>query len=206
MNAGPFAPPGLERLVLASRSPRRADILRGLGLDFVVDAPDADVERSAPVPEAAGGVAAARSRAKCLHVAARHDADAVVLGADTLVVLDGAILGKPRDVDEARRHVARLAGRAHEVVTGVAAARGGRVVVGVEVTRVWFRRLAPREIDAYARSGEGLDKAGAYAAQGLGAGLIERVDGCFYNVVGLPVARTLALVADVLRGAGTATP
>ncbi|MGE3775187.1 MAG: nucleoside triphosphate pyrophosphatase, partial [Gammaproteobacteria bacterium] len=118
-----------------------------------------------------------------------------VLAADTTVVLDGAILGKPRDADEARAMLRRLGGRVHEVLTGVALIdRSGAIDDIVVVTRVAFRALEPHSIEAYVASGEPADKAGAYGIQGLGGALVECIDGSYSNVVGLPLAETLALL------------
>ena len=121
---------------------------------------------------------------------------ALVLAADTVVIVDTEILNKPRDDAEAVRFIERLAGRTHTVVTGVALERfdRGLVAAGSEQTDVTFRALDRAAIERYVATGEGRDKAGSYAAQGVGAGLIRRIDGCFYNVVGLPVALTLDLM------------
>jgi len=186
-----------EGLVLASRSPRRVDILRGLGFTFEVDPPHEAIEDAV----AHGDVFAlpeARARAKCAEVASRHG-DRLVLGADTEVVLDGEVLGKPADDGEGAAFLRRLSGRAHTVVTGVALQRrrDGVHLSGAERTRVTFRTLSEETIARYVATGEGRDKAGSYAAQGLGAGLIRSIDGCFYNVVGLPVALLLDLLSEV---------
>jgi len=131
-------------------------------------------------------------------VAARRG-DRLVLAADTVVILDGEVLQKPADDREAEAFLRRLSGKTHTVVTGVALkrTRDGVDLSGAERTRVTFRALSEDAIARYVATGEGRDKAGSYAAQGLGAGLISSVDGCFYNVVGLPVARFLDLLAEV---------
>lgn len=130
----------------------------------------------------------------------RLEAAALVLAADTVVVLDGDILGKPRDPSDAAAMLGRLQGRTHLVMTGVALADGvgGRRETAVEETLVTMRPLSRTEVEAYVASGESMDKAGAYAIQGLGATLVTRVEGCFYNVVGLPLAR----VTSMLKGFG----
>ena len=126
------------------------------------------------------------SRCKAREVAEKHP-DALVIGADTVVVLDGAVLGKPRDAEDARQMLARLSGRTHTVWTGVTLARGGEVLSHAERTEVRFRPLTGREIDAYVATGEPLDKAGAYGAQGIGSLFVEHLDGDFFNVMGLPL-------------------
>jgi septum formation protein len=192
----PFVPESAAGgVVLASRSPRRRDILAGLGFCFEVDPPSEEAEADLSVDDPFA-LPEALARRKCDEVAPRH-ADRLVLAADTVVILDGAVLNKPVDDDEAASFLRRLSGRTHNVATGIALrrVRDGLDVSGVERTRVTFRRLDAREIDAYVATGEGRDKAGSYAVQGTGAGLIRRIDGCYSNVVGLPVA----LLLDLLR-------
>jgi septum formation protein len=181
-----------DRLVLASRSPRRIEIMRGLGFEFDVDpAPDhLEDDTAYDDPFRLAEVLAVR---KCEHVS-RTRASARVVAADTIVVVEGVALQKPRDDAEARQFLSRLSGRTHAVVTGIAICDGGRTRAGRERTDVTFRSLDPEEIARYVATGEGRDKAGSYAAQGVGAGLIRRIDGCFFNVVGLPVARLLDLL------------
>ena len=143
-------------------------------------------------------MAAENARRKALAVArARGDAgDRLVLGADTLVTLDGAILGKPRDAAQAVEYVARLAGRAHQVVGGIALARDGAILAeAVEITEVVFRALSAAEVDEYVARGEWEGRAGGYAIQGAGAALERSITGDYLNVVGLPLARLLDLVA-----------
>jgi septum formation protein len=177
------APPPI---VLASGSPRRRELLAGLGVAFEVDVPDVDEART-PGEDAAAMVLRL-ARAKAAAVAERRAADRptpLVIAADTTVVVDGAVLEKPSDVAEAAAFVARLAGRVHEVHTGHAVRLGEREVAEVRTTRVRFRPLEPDEVEAYAATGEGLDKAGAYAIQGRGAALVEGIEGCYGTVVGL---------------------
>ncbi|HEX5133063.1 MAG TPA: Maf family protein [Candidatus Krumholzibacteria bacterium] len=194
----PFVTPhGQQDLVLASRSPRRAGILRGLGFDFIIDPAPESLEDGVTHddPFVVPGLLAVR---KCAHVAARHPG-ALVLAADTVVIVDGEILNKPADDAQACAFLRRLAGRAHTVVTGVALrcdARGVALAAS-ERTRVSFRNLDDGDIERYVATGEGRDKAGSYAAQGVGAGLIRSVEGCFFNVVGLPVARVLDMLREV---------
>jgi len=182
-------------LVLASASPRRRELLDTLGLGFDVcpsAADEAPLEGEAPAP-----MARRLARDKAVEVAGRGEIEvsAFVLGADTVVVVDGEVLGKPRDDAEAREMLRRLGGRWHEVVTGVALARQGRgALEDLSVTtRVHFRPLDEGRIDRYVATGEGRDKAGAYAVQGIGGGLVDRIEGSYSNVVGLPAAETVAL-------------
>ena len=181
-------------LLLASRSPRRAELLRTLGVAFRVI--DVEVDETTRVGEAPVDYVRRLARDKAVAgQAVAGDASLPVLAADTTVVLDGAILGKPLDDADARAMLARLAGRTHEVLTGVAVidARGW-LDDAVVATRVSFRALSPAEIAAYVASGEPADKAGAYGIQGLGGALVERIDGSYSNVVGLPLVETLALL------------
>ncbi|HZP43011.1 MAG TPA: Maf family protein [Candidatus Binatia bacterium] len=173
-------------LVLASASPRRHQLLGWLGIAYEVDAADID-ERAEPGEEAPTLVARL-ARAKAAAVGARRTA-AWVLGADTMVEIDGAMLGKPADAREAADMLARLAGREHRVATGFALlGPGGRMrAEDVVVTRVRFRPLDAETIRRYVASGEPDGKAGGYAIQGFGAGLIDRIDGSFTNVIGLPL-------------------
>lgn len=182
-------------IVLASGSPRRRELLDMLGLAYVIDAPRID-ERHEPaeLPEA---FTVRLAREKALVVAARHP-DALVLGADTVVVLDGEILGKPASSADAEKMLAKLAGREHRVITAVALVSDGDVEERYDVTRVWFRKLTDERIRDYVATGEPLDKAGSYAAQGFGAALIERIDGDFFTVMGFPVR----LVIDLLESVG----
>ena len=176
----PLAP----SLVLASGSPRRRELLAGLGLSFEVEVPDVDEsQRPGEPPDV---MVLRLSSLKARAVAARRAPELpLVIAADTTVVLDGEAIAKPRDLAEAAAFVARLAGRAHVVHTGHAVRLGGREVKALRSTVVRFRALEPQEIEAYAATGEGLDKAGGYAIQGLGATLIDGIDGCYGAVVGL---------------------
>ncbi len=179
------------RIVLASSSPRRREILASLRLAFEVRPSDVDETLRAGEDPYEAAERLAREKAAAV---AEGAGDALVVAADTLVVLDGAALGKPRDREDARRMLAALSGRAHDVVTGVAVSRSGREASGRELTRVVFAAMAEDEIAEYAASGEPDDKAGAYALQGIGGLFVERVEGSSSNVVGLPV-RLLYLLA-----------
>lgn len=184
----------LPLLVLASSSPRRVALLEMLGLPFVQRPSAAEAELPAgPVDPVTWTREQALAKARDV---ASTLPSGLVIGADTVVALDGEVFGKPRDRDHAARMLARLSGRRHEVTTGVAVvdAASGRAEVAATTTQVWMRDLSPPEIAAYIATGEPLDKAGAYAIQGLGATLVPRIAGCYFNVVGLP----LSLLADLL--------
>jgi septum formation protein len=192
------APP--SRLVLASSSPRRRQLLCGAGLHFEIQ--HADVDETHREGEEPAAYAARLAREKALTVAQRlpRTEDRVVLGADTIVVVDDAILGKPEDDAHAEALLARLVGRAHRVITAVAvvcAGAGTLDVRSLEVeSRVRMRPASAAEIRAYVALGESRDKAGAYALQGEGRRLVEGVDGSESNVIGLPLEETLELLRD----------
>lgn len=185
-----------EPLVLASASPRRAELLRATGIPHVVAA--ADVDERLP-PEADPKASAERlARLKAAAARGRHEGR-WILAADTIVDLERRILGKPRDAVEAREMLQLLSGRAHEVHTGVALVQpSGILNSGVATTRVLFRELAWREIEAYVEGGEPMDKAGAYAIQGEGGLLIERIEGPWDNVVGLPLQLVRRLLLEAV--------
>jgi septum formation protein len=175
-----------RRLVLASASPRRAILLEDLGIDFEIRTPDiAESRQPGEAPEAlAVRLALAKARSVL-----RPGEDAIVVGADTIVVLDQAVLGKPADADDARRMLRRLSGRTHRVLSGVAVILSpqGREAAGVAETQVRFRSLRDEEIGWMVASGEAADKAGAYGIQGLGSLAVESIDGDYWGVVGLPL-------------------
>jgi len=181
------------QLILASASPRRREILSALGLRFAVD-PSGEPEPTPEAGEGPGRYALRLARLKARSVAVRHRSGWVV-GADTVVAVKEDLLGKPSDDRDARLMLRALAGRWHEVVTGLCLidARSGRSASKAAVTRVHFRRLTPREIDWYVRTGEPRDKAGAYAIQGRAALFADRIEGCYFNVVGFPVTAFAAL-------------
>lgn len=177
-----------ERLVLASKSPRRAEILTAVGWEFVAIAADID-ETRVPFEDAMTYVKRL-ARTKAETVAKRISNDALVLGADTVVVIDGEILGQPDTDEDARRMLKLLSGNWHEVLTGLALVRAGNppgVLVDHETTRVRFCEMSADEIDWYVSTSEPKDKAGAYAIQGSGALFIEEIQGDYFNIVGLPV-------------------
>jgi septum formation protein len=184
-----------SEIILASRSPRRKELLHQIGLDFSVDPADVD-ERVLP-DETPEGYTLRVALGKARGAAARAQAG-LVIAADTIVVLDGEFLGKPVDTQDAERMLARLSGKAHRVITGVAVmdAATGETFSRTSTTRVLFRSLTSQEITSYAATGEPLDKAGAYGIQGMGALLIEGIDGCYSNVVGLPISMLGELLRD----------
>lgn len=182
-------------IVLASRSPRRAELLTRLGIPFEVD--PADVDETVRDDETPVAYARRLAREKAAAVAARHPGRPV-LGADTVVVLEGAVVGKPASPAEAEAMLGRLSGREHTVVTAVALARDGHVRERHDETRVRFRDLTADVIRDYVASGEPLDKAGAYGLQGGGALLVDGIVGDYFGVIGLP----LRLVGDLLAEAG----
>ncbi len=186
-------------LVLGSRSPRRRRILEGLGLDFIVDPPD--VSEDALDGEEPHEHVTRLAREKAAVVAARHRVG-TVLSADTIVLLDGRLLGKPDGPGDATRVLRMIRGRWHEVLTGLAVVRcsDGASASGHERTRVLVRDLSDREIAGYVAGGEPLDKAGSYGIQDCGSAVVERVDGCFYNVVGLPVVRFCRVLEELGTG------
>jgi len=181
-------------LVLASRSPRRRDILHQAGIPFVVRPADVD---ETPFPgEAARDYVTriAREKANAASVAPGE----IVLAADTTVTICGQILGKPLDAADARRMLHMLSGQRHAVLTAICLRSSTRVIEDCAETSVWFAPLSPQEIEDYAASGEPMDKAGAYAIQGLASKFVERIDGCYFNVMGLPIAMVYRHLSGVL--------
>ncbi|MGH9176758.1 MAG: Maf family protein [Vicinamibacterales bacterium] len=180
-------------LILASKSPRRGELLAAAGIPYEPVAVDVDESfiRLEPPGDHVRRLAAEKAQA----VFATHPT-ALVLGADTIVLVGGEMLGKPRDDDDATRMLRMLSGREHEVLTGLALVSARGTAVEVVRTRVWFNPLTEEEIADYVASGEPADKAGAYAIQGLGSRFIDRIQGSYSNVVGLPVA----LVYRLLKG------
>ena len=198
----------LPEVVLASASPRRRELLATIGVDARVR--PADVDESPMNGEAPAALVERLARAKAAAVQAQlaspggprpepgsDEAGPLVIAADTVVVLDGEVLGKPVDAAESRAFIERLAGRSHLVLTGHCLRRGADEVTHVERTRVTFRPLDTDDVSVYVASAEGADKAGAYAIQGRGAGLVERIEGCYSNVVGLSLPTVIALARSL---------
>ncbi len=182
------------KVVLASASPRRRELLTLVGIEHVVLPSHLD-ETMTP-GETPAGHALRLAVEKACAVAISHP-DAVVIGADTVVVLDGKILGKPPTLEVAREMLHALNGRTHTVITAVAVAYGGLTREVAEEVAVTFRRLTDDEMDAYVATREGMDKAGAYGIQGFGATIVERIEGDFFAVMGLPLVRLIELLRDV---------
>ena len=182
------------RVILASSSPRRRELLTLIGIPHAVvpahldETPFDDEQPSAHAERLARGKAA---------VVAEREPDALVVAADTIVVVDGDILGKPRDEADAARMLRRLSGRSHVVLTAVAVAHGTTTVSGVESVDVTFRALGDDEIASYISTREPMDKAGAYGIQGYGATIVDRIDGDYFAVMGLALGRMVRLMADV---------
>jgi septum formation protein len=184
-------------LILASASPRRRELLGGLGLRF--ETRSADVDETPHPGEEAEAYVVRLAREKAAAVARPGE---LVLAADTTVVVDGEILGKPLDAEDARRMLRQLAGREHEVLTGIALAEPndgdeGRIAARADLSRVRMAPLTDEEIDWYVATGEPMDKAGAYGIQGLGSLFVEAVDGNYTNVVGLPIPAVYKLFAEL---------
>ena len=170
-------------LVLASRSPRRSELLRAAGIDFIVRVTDVDESADPGELPLAYVQRLAGEKARAVE---RRDGE-MILAADTTVALGAEILGKPDNDEDARRMLRLLSGKVHEVHTGVCVRTSATITTAVATTRVWFSELSAAEIDAYVASGEPVDKAGAYAIQGLASKFIPRIEGSYSNVVGLPV-------------------
>jgi septum formation protein len=186
-----------RQLILASSSPRRSELLKQLGLEFRTI--PCKVEETSPPGMNPSDMVEMLAARKARAVAALLD-DGIVIGADTVVVLDNQALGKPADLKDSVEMLPRLQGKSHEVYTGVALADAGRrkIIIDHAKTRVYFKPLQEAEIRKYVSTGEPLDKAGAYAVQGLAAMFITRLEGCYTNVVGLPLAK----LADMLQEFG----
>ena len=179
-------------LTLASASPRRAEILAAAGIPF--EKKQTQFIDETPIPgESPRDYVIRLAREKARAVTAD-----LVLGADTTVVLDSEILGKPADPEEAASMLRRLSGRDHEVLTGICLRTPDREIADCASTRVWFAELSGAEIDAYVSSGEPMDKAGAYGIQGLASKFVTRIEGCYFNVMGLPIALVYAHLRGVL--------
>lgn len=196
-------------MILASQSPRRIELMREAGYDVVVEPADID---ETPLPDEGPRELVGRlAVSKAMAVAARHGhEDELVVAADTIVTIDGEILGKPADADDACHMLRHLSGRTHQVMTGACVVRTGEAAEAgeaaarrfVEVTDVAFYPLSDEEIRRYVDSGEPLDKAGAYGIQGVGGRmLVKKIDGDYYNVVGLPIARLARLIDEMLNEA-----
>ena len=192
----------MTKLVLASGSPRRAEVLADAGFTF--EAVAASVDESRRDGESAETHVRRLAEAKARAVAGGVSPPAIVIAADTVVVIEGELLGKPASPDDAGEMLRRLSGRTHQVLTGLAVLRipEGVTRVEIETTQVTFAPLTETEIEVYVASGEPLDKAGAYAIQGRGGRFVARVEGCYFNVVGLPLARLYRILGEMGWGNG----
>ena len=187
-----FADPDI---VLASGSPRRRELLKGLGWKFRVVVPRVDESSlSGETPEE---LCSRLASAKADAIADNENENTLVVAADTIVVADGDVLGKPADKNESLKMLTRLQGRAHEVLTGVGVRWKGRALNGVERTLVRFRPLGEAALLAYVSAGEGMDKAGAYAIQDKGSLIVSSIEGDYFNVVGLPLCRLSAMLEEL---------
>jgi nucleoside triphosphate pyrophosphatase len=186
-------------LILASASPRRAELLHNAGIPFTVVPAHVPEERS-PV-ETPTGYAMRLAREKARTVLARHP-EGVVLGADTVVVIDEHVLEKPTDAGDATRMLRLLSGRRHQVITGICLTADGFEGIEAEITHVFFSQLSQQEIAAYVATGEPMDKAGGYGIQGMASRWAERIEGCYFNVVGLPVPRVYRLLRTAQKATG----
>lgn len=186
-----IAPGSRRTIVLASRSPRRSELLAAAGIPFEVLA--ADIDETPHTNEAPEAYVERLAIEKASAVLALRPGTTVI-GADTTVVIDGQILGKPADAQDATDMLRLLQGRAHDVFTGVAVASASGVLAAVAHTRVWFRVMTDEDISWYVASGQPMDKAGAYGIQGLASRFIDRIDGSYTNVVGLPVAVVFSIL------------
>ncbi|WP_132013914.1 Maf family protein [Hydrogenispora ethanolica] len=187
----------MKPLILASTSPRRAELLRQIGVDFQI-IPSQFAEEPPPASVTPREYVIGLASHKAGQVAASLK-EGIVIGADTVVVSEGVILGKPEDPAQAVAMLTALSGKEHSVFTGVACLEvpEGNVRLFAEETKVTFRRLQTAEIQSYVATGEPLDKAGAYGIQGKGALLVEQIQGCYFNVVGLPLSRLAAVLAEM---------
>lgn len=178
----------MKKIILASKSPRRIRLLKQLGLKFVIDPSEYHEDMTLRMPPRRLAEFLALEKGKA--VVKKHRGG-IVIAADTFVCLDGRILGKPADEKEASAHLKKIGGRFHTVYSGIAVidVKTGRHLTASEETKVKIKKLSPREIRAYVATGEPLDKAGAYAIQGLGGALVEEIDGDYFNVIGLPISK-----------------
>lgn len=182
------------RIILASSSPRRRELLKLIGIEHEVK--PADLDESIRDGEKPHDYAERLARQKAELVDDGADPGHAVIGADTIVVIDDAVLGKPRDPKEAETMLRKLSGRTHTVITAVAVCRSGETWSSVEEVSVTFRKLSRPEIKSYIATGEPMDKAGAYGIQGFGATIVDRIDGDYFAVMGLPLARLVRMLAE----------
>ena len=183
------------QVILASASPRRLALLQQIGIEATVSPADFDEVSGSAVQ--AEDVVLANAAGKCQAVVKIKGDSLPVIAADTVVVAEGVILGKPQDAEDAFKMLKQLSGKTHKVLTGIAVSYAGEMLAEVCETKVVFRELTDEEIKNYVATGEPLDKAGAYGIQGKGAVLVEKIDGCYNNVVGLPLTRMQLILAKL---------
>ncbi|MBA3065858.1 septum formation protein Maf [bacterium] len=186
-----------RQIILASKSPRRAELLKKAGIEFTIETGEYKEEMDLNLPPEKLAETLAFKKAE--EISAKHP-ESIVIGADTIVVTEDEVLGQPPDADSSRRMLEKLSGRPHRVITGFALVCGETLVREVKsvTTKVYFRKLSADEIDAYIKSGEPMGKAGSYAIQGGGASFVEKIEGDYYNVVGLPVGELLGVLSKIL--------
>ncbi|WP_371371534.1 nucleoside triphosphate pyrophosphatase [Sporomusa aerivorans] len=182
-------------IILASSSPRRQQLLSLIGLVFEVVVSDFEEDNTKDMPPC--DLAVAHARDKAIDVSKRCSKNAIVIGADTIVVLEDKVFGKPVDREDAIRMLTTLSGKEHTVISGVAVVKGQQIVTGFCTTTVKIRQLSCKQIERYVATGEPMDKAGAYAIQGKGTLLVEGIHGCYNNVVGLPLGTLAELLSQV---------
>lgn len=182
-------------VILASQSPRRRELMQHLRIPFTVRVADIDETMDPLKPPSEEVARVSRRKAEAIP----RDPEDIVIAADTIVVCDGMVLGKPADAEDAFRMLSLLSGRSHQVMTGLTVCRGERTVVTTEVTDVRFRPLSSQEILDYIATGEPMDKAGAYGIQGGASVFAERIEGDYYNVIGLPVCRLSCILKELME-------
>lgn len=183
-------------IILASASPRRQELLKQIGCDFTIKVSDiVEDNQQDLLPQQ---LAVSHAKAKAVDISLQGSANDVIIGADTIVVLDGQVYGKPININDARSILTHLSGKQHQVITGIAVVYREQVWTDFVVTNVKIGNLTSKEIENYLATGEPMDKAGAYGIQGMGALLVEEIQGCYFNVVGLPLRK----LSEVLRKAG----
>lgn len=184
------------KIVLASSSPRRKDLLKSVGIDFIVKSSDIDetFDDGLSIVENVNKLALE----KAMEVSKNFSGEHIVIGADTIVIIEGKVLGKPKDAEEAKYMLGLLSGNKHQVITSIAlypTSKNLKETVSYCSTNVYFKKLSDKEIDNYIKTGESMDKAGSYALQGIGSLFIDKVEGCYTNVIGL----SLPLLYDMLK-------
>ena len=187
----------MRQIILASISPRRKKLLDEINLQYIVD--PSDYEEINDKKRSPRDLVLRHSFAKVLDVSKRYKKGDIIIGADTIVLLDDEILGKPCSEEEAFQMLRKLSGKSHKVITGIAVKEvGGATLLDTVMSEVHFRQISDDEIREYIATGEPIDKAGAYAVQGIGEKFIERVDGCYHNVVGLPILRLVKMLSNFI--------